>query len=253
MSMHGGPLVADEAACLVENSIEVAIIGSGPGNYGKWTEQQATAAHAAGMKVEGYTFLEWGYVADIWVRSAIRSFGAMRPSRLWIDVEDTSIRPPLDWEAYVQTALDEVRAHGIETGIYTGGWYWRGHLGNSTAFAHEKLWNSYYDGDPDIDGLPYGGWTTAAIEQYQGTTELCGQSVDLNAIWEEDDMGLVEEIARIKKLLVDTGVEQAGAEGIDLLLSIRNDQAAMMEHLENHALAGATYNVTGTLTLEEQK
>ena len=51
---------------------------------------------------------------------------------------------------------------------------------NSTQFVGLPLWNAYYDGDPDEDGLPYGGWEHSAIEQYQGTTDLCGQSVDLN-------------------------------------------------------------------------
>lgn len=256
MSKWGGPLTADEATCLLLNGVQVAIIGSGPGNYGQYTEQQASAALAAGMAVEGYTFLEWGYTADIWVRTAIQRFGAIRPARLWIDVEDTAISPPLDWESYVLTALDEVRAHGIETGIYTGRWYWVGHLHDSRSFAAEKLWNSWYDGDPDIDGLPYGGWTEAsvAIEQYQGTTELCGQSVDLNAIYEEGDMTIQQQLDAINNLLQLTGVTQAGAEGIDLLASLRNTQTAQREHIDNHPGAAAgTYSVSGTLTLEEPR
>lgn len=236
MSKWGGPLTADEAACMVANGVQVCIVASGPGNYGEWTLQQAQAAQAAGMALEGYTFLEWAYNARLWVRSAIQRFGAARPRRLWVDVEDTSIPPPLDWERYVSEALDEVRAHGLDTGVYTGRWFWAGHLGNVETFAHEKLWNSWYDGDPDIDGLPYGGWTEAsvAIEQYQGTTDLCGQSVDLNAIYEEGDMTVQQQLDAINAVLEATGVHQAGVEGIDLLASLRNTQAAQREHIDNH-------------------
>jgi hypothetical protein len=78
------------------------------------------------------------------------------------------------------------------TGIYTGHWYWSpqsGAMHNTTAFAARPLWDSNYDGvyDTTVDFRPYGGWTSATIKQYQGTSTLAGVgNVDLDVLSASD-------------------------------------------------------------------
>ncbi len=70
--------------------------------------------------------------------------------------------------------------------LYTGRWFWVGHMGNSKdpAWRRFRLWSAHYDWNPDIDfgDNPYGPWTLAEVigEQYQGSTNVAGGTVDLN-------------------------------------------------------------------------
>lgn len=65
---------------------------------------------------------------------------------------------------------------GLKTLNYSGAWYWRGYLGNTTAFATQRHnWGALYDNiyDPNV-WTPWGGWTDLAIKQPAGTSTLAG-------------------------------------------------------------------------------
>jgi hypothetical protein len=217
MSRWGGDLSADEAACLREAGIGTVIVASGPGGYGLMARQQAGAAVAAGLRLEAYTFLEFESDPEWWVGEALARLDGLPVARWWLDVEDVDhgrTWTPEQRIAYVQRALDAFAAAGVFAHVYSGGWYWRVQMGNTDAFARQgrKLRNSWYDGDPDIDGLPYGGWTAAdvAIEQFDGTTVACGQSVDKNWLYfteEGEDMELRARVERLERLIGGNGVD----------------------------------------------
>jgi len=161
-SQWSGELTVDEAIEMFSVGITTVIVATGPGDYGHLAHQQATAAVAAGLAVEGYLFLEFGFDPVAWVKDALADLEGIPVARWWLDVEDTE--GGRDWAperrgAYVQIALDTFATAGIFAHLYSGGWYWRPYMGNTTRFADQGrlLWNSYYDGDPDIDGLPYDG------------------------------------------------------------------------------------------------
>lgn len=191
MSRWGGDLTAQEAYGLQQEWISTVILATGPGGYSTNFHVQADDAVAAGLRLEVYIFLEWTGHPKAWVREGLQAIADYRDlvERIWIDVEDTQHPVPVDWMDQLTAALDEAELWGKPVGIYTGRWYWVGHLGNSQEFAERQLWNSWYDNDPDIDGLPYGGWTreSVTIEQYTGTTIIAGQSVDSNAIYIEPE------------------------------------------------------------------
>ena len=206
MSNHGGEWTAEEVERAKAAGVRAAIIGAGPGSYGKWTQQQGRAAWAGGLEVMVYGFQEldterrWNLTPEQWADAIVESAKGL-PVRVWVlDAEDPTNGK--DWsvekrvEAYLRCArrLDELTGRRAE--IYTGRWYLDGYLGGTHALSvgGRKLHNSWYDLEPDIDGLPYGGWTAADVfmEQFTGTTELGGQSVDLNWCYfipgEEDEM-----------------------------------------------------------------
>lgn len=210
MSNHGGALTADEVRAMANAGIDTVIVGTGPGWYGLQSRQQAESAQAGGMRVEAYTYMEFTSDPEGWVDAALASVGDTPVRRWWLDVEDTRATiTPQERIALTRRALARFQHHGIFAGIYTGGWYWRPYMANTDAFAKEgrPLWNSYYDGDPDIDGLPYGGWTEAdvAIEQFTGTTTIGGQSVDSNYIYDYGEGSLsakdIERIDRLERVL----------------------------------------------------
>ena len=202
MSRWGGELTRAEAECMRASGIHTVIVATGPGGYGLMALQQAEMAHAVGLRVEAYVFLEFESDPEWWVREAVmRLEQAPYVARWWLDIED--IDHGKDWSVqhrreYADAAIMALDAMtGMYSGVYTGGWFWRPYMGDWRTFANENrpLWNSYYDGYADVDGLPYGGWDAmdVAIEQYQGTTDVCGQSVDLNYMWIEPEVPDVED------------------------------------------------------------
>lgn len=183
MSRWGGELTAAEASALRAAGVELVIVGTGnPLGAGMWARQQALAAVAAGMRVEAYIYLYMAGDAGEQVAQAVRSLEGVPVARWWLDAEDVE-SPELtvpQRRTFLHVCVSLLQARKVPVGIYTGRWWWVPNMGDYEGFAPLPLWNSWYDGDPDTDGLPYGGWTDSTIEQYQGTTELCGQSVDLN-------------------------------------------------------------------------
>jgi hypothetical protein len=251
MSRWGGELTAGEAACLRAAGIATVIVASGPGGYGLLARQQAEAAVAARPRLEAYTFLEFESDPEWWVREALARLDGLPVARWWLDVEDTG--HGRDWTpeqriAYVQRVLDAFTAAEVFAHVYSGGWYWRPYMADADLFARQgrKLWNAWYDGAPDVDGLPYGGWTAAdvAIEQYEGTSVVCGQSVDKNWLYfteEGEDMDLRARLERLERLIGGNGVDDeegkrlVGEEalawmdgkGFSLLLGLARTQAAI--------------------------
>ena len=191
MSKWGGDLTAQEAADMWVLGVRTLIFATGPGGYSSAVVSQIDDAVKVGFVIEVYYFVEWGNNPAVWIDSGATALGNLKQhvKRVWIDVEDVNNTPPSTLaarEAYVRQAVERAQlVYGVPVGIYTGGWFWKDPIrgmANSPAFSSYSLWNSYYDNDSDIDGLPYGGWTAAdvAIEQYTGTVIVAGQSVDTN-------------------------------------------------------------------------
>lgn len=107
------------------------------------------------------------------------------PEDLWaalaacpVDVELEGLTPGMVYEA-----CDEMEDLGKHGDVYTNYNTWVNILGNPPVPPTSRLWNAFWDGDPDLDfiRLPY-GWSVDRImgEQYSGNTNLGGQVVDLN-------------------------------------------------------------------------
>lgn len=222
MSNWGGVPTMDQIQKLVAAGFTRFIVGTGPGGYGAEAEAQiAVIVQVPGAHVEAYTFLEWrsqlnwGLDEKGWVRTALRCVGDYADDgtieRWWLDVEDNLRDQGMgvrDKEAVIQSAFDEfdhwLDPMGLTCGLYTGAWYWIGYMSNSDTFKDRQLWESYYDSDPDIDGWPGCPWSRdmIAITQYEGTTNMFGFSVDLNAVYIEPGGLSVSDRDLLNKLMV---------------------------------------------------
>ena len=183
MSRWGGELTTQEAQDMWNMGITHIIVGTGnPFGAGLWAKQQALKwleVNPSGT-VDAYIYLYMAGSASQQVSWGISSLSDVPIRMWWLDAEDVE-SPELTPYQRVVFLFDCVDAIGDkEVGIYTGRWWWIPYMDNSTAFYDMPLWNSYYDEEPDEDGLPYGGWEHSTIEQYKGTTDIAGQSVDLN-------------------------------------------------------------------------
>jgi hypothetical protein len=166
--------------------VRLLIVGTGnphPGGAGEYARQQAQSwLDAGGEALDAYIYLYFAGDPRVQVRQALATLDGLPVRRWWLDAEDVESPQltPAERDTFLYSCVDELLGAGLEAGIYSGRWWWVPNMANSARFGGLPLWNSWYDGDPDEDGLPYGGWEHSAIEQYQGTSDLCGQSVDLN-------------------------------------------------------------------------
>lgn len=191
MSKWGGDFTDAEAQEMKANGIKTVIVATGPGGYGTQAKQQADTAHRNGLRLEAYYFIEWGKDPDWWIKAGKEALGeaSQYVERVWIDVEDVSNPFPglVEAIAYISAFVQSAHAWYMqaEVGICTARWYWADpkYMNNVSNFSFMDLWNAWYDGDPDMDGLPYGGWNVSAIEQFGGTQIVAGQSVDINKIY----------------------------------------------------------------------
>ena len=107
----------------------------------------------------------------------------------WGNFKDIAVdvEIPRTTQARVFQLADALNAAGKDADVlYTARWFWVGHMGNSQdiAWRRFRLWSAHYDWNPDIDfgSAPYGPWRVSDLvgEQYAGTTNIEGQSIDLN-------------------------------------------------------------------------
>lgn len=162
---------------------------------------------------------------------------------------DVEIHDPVPNETQIRGTQNLLESAGKRAPIYTAKWFWEGHLGNPkwSWLAGSKLWNAFYDGDPDVDfaRFPYGPWTQASVvgEQYVGTTNIGGAQFDLNffdldylqAQPEEDDLNTTQaqQLQEIHDALFHNVPTPAG-------------QESPHRRLDNITLIGELYNkITG--------
>ena len=189
---------------LKKSGQEVAVVGSWHGRDGNpHCEENLLRAAAQGMKIATYTVLNGSQPGN-----AAVSQGKSFCGNVWSDLRFVAIDCELDGitETHIRQAEAAIIAEGQTPIIYTAYWWWHDHFGNPNSFSHLPLWNAYYDQQPDIDfqKLPYGGWQDVVIEQYAGSVQLEGVTVDRNSFRkefiypkkEEDDM---PQLWRLKK------------------------------------------------------
>lgn len=195
------PFTTDTVGCFIAAGKESLIIGC---QRPVIATQQIDTARAVGLPIIGvYAYLYWGYDVGSEVQNAIDVAKAKGQSRVWLDCENGGELPGVGVDTrhpQLAQAVAQVRAAGLEPGIYTGKYFWQDSMGNSTEFASLPLWHASYWNDRHLEEtVNYGGWTKVAIHQYASTPELCGRNRDYDYVWETD---MTEE--EIKQLVTDT-------------------------------------------------
>lgn len=210
-----------DPACFYRQGVRRAILGC-------WdldkTRSMTRDLRAAGIVVEDlYTFLYYGLPTE---RREVSNALAVHQelggiSRVWLDCEAhfTEQAGDFDTEAPGMTpairiaktmeARNTVRARGLSTGIYTGTYWWRDNMADTTAFKDDPLWIANYgrnDGKmaplTELGVLAFGGWTRASVHQYTSTGGYCGRpNRDLN-YWNLEDTMASAEYNELKGMLL---------------------------------------------------
>lgn len=189
VSNNQGPITVDWLEKQHAKGFDRLIVGAGPAPYGNFTEQQIGAAvEHGGFGIEAYTYLEWGWDPVEWVRAALRATGDHEDavSRWWTDIEDAkniAKCPSLTLRiAYVDKALDEFTHWGVQSGIYTGAWFWIPYMANEPKWADRLLWPSQYEEVVLWSGCPW-GWDKVALFQTAGSVNEDGISADVSNVY----------------------------------------------------------------------
>ena len=194
VSVYQGPI---DWATVAKSPIGFAICRATIGHIKDATYARNVAgAKAAGLIPGAYHFLYQGNAASQ-AHAFIDTVGDPTGLLTVVDVESNAGSSP---------QIDDVRAFAHEVGVawgdhplivYTGAWYWRGHMGNPQGSDIGPLWHSRYV-DPSPPGLlnvlfsevtpdfwtpGIGGWDKATLIQFSSSGFVRGIAgrVDLNA------------------------------------------------------------------------
>jgi GH25 family lysozyme M1 (1,4-beta-N-acetylmuramidase) len=175
-----GEITPDIARCFAQ-SVDIVVVRASLESMtlvGR-AQRQIAACQAAGLEVHAYVWMypSWDPVKTI--RDATREYGSFDIRWWWVDAEEVQDKADPARNAYcLRTMLDELRAAGRQSGVYTGAWWWNDpqYMDGSTNFATDPLWVAFYDGQPGLNFVPFGGWTRCHGKQWSGTSSLCGIS-----------------------------------------------------------------------------
>lgn len=175
-----------DALCFKANGVRNAIVAGDRTT----SKSQVQRLQGVGIRVIGlYSYLYWG--RDPWgVTPHARTEACIRLAKdrgipyVWLDAEDTERGTPTSRRTELQQCVDLVTNAGLKAGIYTGAWWWRDYIGDTTQFKHLPLWHAAY-GPNNSPAQPatsvnYGGWTAPHIHQYTSAVVLCGRVRDHN-------------------------------------------------------------------------
>lgn len=188
LSYFQGAVSVNAFQCLKNSGYNFGILEGTAGNSGSVNPHLGTIlhnAHAAGIPyVDVYVFLNFhkgnpkGQVQE--VINIIKSSGVNFNGMIWHDIEGSQY-----WgscaanQQFLREAVQQVAGSGIKQGIYSSASQWGPIMCGATEFSNLPLWYAHYDGTPSFsDFRPFGGWSKPAIKQFQGTTNLCGTSID---------------------------------------------------------------------------
>lgn len=204
LSNWGGELPASVVIKWKATGQVKAIVGVDlGGDHAMLARRQLQTSLAGGLEIDAYRFCYWNSNIESTLRLVASAIAGLPIGRVWLDFEDEDA-PLVGYTtqelvcAWIQNCLDVAdRIWGRErVGVYTARWWFNPWTGGSTRFSDRTLYVAEYDGDPSLRFTPFGGWTRAAMKQYQGSTSLCGYTVDRN-YYEEDEVADSEARTRI--------------------------------------------------------
>ena len=180
VSVYGGNVSADQWRDGRNMGIGLAIVGLWHGQrLNQYAHSTLYGAQAAGLPLAAYVAL-----SKNWSGSEQVAFGKKIAGDKWDNLRFVAldIELPGITQTIIADAAEAVRADGLRPIIYTGKWFWDGHLGNPDWFPHIPLWDSLYDQRAIVELVhPYGGWTSVVGKQFDDKTSRLASSADISA------------------------------------------------------------------------
>ena len=186
VSVWQGSILEGSWKALWDAGQRVAVVGSAHPRPNTYAHDNLERAKRQGFTLATYAVVYAGVPSAQTIATAKQMCGSFWSELAFVGVD---CETPDITEAQIHGMVTAIEAEGLRPVIYTARWWWRDHFGDSQAFKHLPLWNAYYDSDPDIDfpSTAYGGWTLEKVigEQYAGSVNLAGVTVDRNSFLKE--------------------------------------------------------------------
>lgn len=195
-------------ADLMAGGFTRAIVGCSFGSVGA---AQLAACLDGGMETEAFA---WVTAHDHWqvpLDHALAAIDGLPVRRLWLDYEEAALT-----EGRLREAVEYVAPlrPDLQLGIYTRANCWN----VAGDFTQYPLWCARYVSDPRPGDLRlFGGWMSAAMWQYCGSTDACGFSnVDLSLILEEEDRMYTDQQIDEKLIRAIAAARDAGEQASNM-------------------------------------
>lgn len=131
----------------------------------------------AGGKTAGYVAVHDGRPASEHVAAAqlaaLSEWAHLSFVAVDVEVDTTSVETVL-------AACDLIAKSGQRPIIYTGKWFWDGHMSDPQNCTQYPLWDAHYGIPPSLDAPGYGGWLARVGHQHTDDVVLDGITCDLN-------------------------------------------------------------------------
>jgi hypothetical protein len=179
------PASSSDVSCWMANGRDTIIIRASLETEQKKQQalQQIDVCLAGGMDVSVYGWVYWDWGPEV-TANAISELVGNRPIRwLWWDLEEEHGVPGADkMMLWMKQAINETERLGLNTGTYTGAWYWNKYLRGRHDLNNRPLWDANYSQTPYQGLISYGGWDPRLVfaHQYTSSMQLCGRELDGN-------------------------------------------------------------------------
>lgn len=147
-----------------------------------YAKSDLAGARAAGLRATGYHFarprLPLSTATSDAQRFAAQVGNTKTPGALppVLDIEATGGLSAANVTAWTRTFLTALEgATGRTPMIYTGGWFWKGYMGNPTGFSRYPVWISHYNSTITSPNL-FGDWAYSTFWQYTDNARVSGIS-----------------------------------------------------------------------------
>ncbi|KAF2068699.1 hypothetical protein CYY_009978 [Polysphondylium violaceum] len=185
-----GKISSSQMSCLAgqNQKLIIQIYSGGYGLNSNFASAYKAAKSAGFSQVDAYAFLcnqchGNDPSASINQIAQYISSNGITLGNLWIDVEQCNgCWGSLSSNAqFVTACVNNAKSAGLPVGVYTSSGEWPQTVGNLNSLSSFPLWYAHYDNNPSFsDFTSFGGWSSGVMKQYQGNTQQCGVSVDLD-------------------------------------------------------------------------
>jgi GH25 family lysozyme M1 (1,4-beta-N-acetylmuramidase) len=168
-----------------------------------YAAKDLNGARAAGLRASAYHFARPRLPLSTATADAqrfatqvgdVKTAGSLPPV---LDIEATGGLNAADVTAWTRTFLTALEAKtGRVPMIYTGGWFWKGYMGNPTGFSKYPIWISHYNSSITSPSL-FGDWKYSTFWQYTDAARVNGIAGGVDGNYFHGSRAILDQFAYV--------------------------------------------------------
>ncbi|MDQ1672399.1 MAG: lysozyme [Frankiaceae bacterium] len=168
-----------------------------------YAAKDLNGARAAGLRASAYHFARPRLPLSTATSDAqrfaaqvgnVKTAGSLPPV---LDIEVNGGLNAADTTTWTRTFLNALEARtGRTPMIYTGGWFWKGYMGNPTGFSRYPIWISHYNSSITSPSL-FGDWSYSTFWQYTDAARVSGISGGVDGNYFHGSRAVLDQFAYV--------------------------------------------------------